>query len=146
MRALIAAAVILAPALHAQDKCPAEVKLLLSPATPQTVTAALGFGDATMIRVYMYDTEALDLLMQGVIIRVRQGAKNDLTVKVRLPSENQRIDKSRLGDLFPCEIDRSQSVTTTSYAVAQKYMAPKAPETGNDIYTLFNASQIKLLR
>jgi hypothetical protein len=144
--ALIGAAVILAPALHAQEKCPAEVKLLLSPATPQTVTASLGFGGETMTRVYLYDTEALELLTQGVIIRVRQGAKNDLTVKVRLPNENQRIDKSRLRDRFPCEIDRTQSVTTISYAVARKYVATKVPEMGNDIYSLFNASQIKLLQ
>jgi hypothetical protein len=143
--ALIGAVVFIGPALRAEEQCPAEVKLLLSPATLQSVTASLGFGQETMTRVYLYDTDALDLLKQGVIIRVRQGAKNDLTVKVRLPNENQRIDRARLRELFPCEIDRTRSVTTTSYAVARKYVATKVPEMGNDIYTLFNASQSKLL-
>src|SRR5271167_535857 len=90
--ALIGAILLLAPALHAEEKCSVEVKLLLSPPTTQTVIASLGFENETTGRVYLFDTDALDLSMQGVIVRVRQGAKNDLTVKVRLPNGNQQVD------------------------------------------------------
>lgn len=144
--ALCGAVVFAAPVLRAAEQCPAEVKLLLSPSTLQSAIASLGFGNAKMTRVYLYDTDALDLLTQGIIIRLRQGAKNDLTVKVRVAAGNERIDRARLREQFPCEIDRTRSVTTTSYAVARKYQSPKVPEMGDDVYALFNASQIKLLR
>jgi len=143
--ALIGAILLLAPALHAEDKCPVEVKLLLSPPTTQTVIASLGFERETTGRVYLFDTDALDLSMQGVILRVRQGAKNDITVKVRLPKGNQQVDNSRLRERFPCEIDRTRAGANTSYAVGRKYKAAKVPEIGNDIYSLLSASQIKLL-
>jgi hypothetical protein len=103
--ALIGAILVLAPALHAEERCPAEVKLLLSP----TTTQALRFGHETSGRVYLFDTAALELLKQGVIIRVRQGAKNDLTVKVRLPEDSQQTDRSRFDGRFPCEIDRTRA-------------------------------------
>ena len=143
--ALIGAILFLAPALHAEEKCPVEVKLLLSPSTTQTVIASLGFEKATTGQVYLFDTEALDLLKQGVIIRIRQGAKNDLTVKVRLPKGNQQIDSSQLRGRFPCEIDRTRAGANTSYAVGRKYNATKVPETGKKIYSLLSSSQIKLL-
>jgi hypothetical protein len=143
--ALIWAILFLAPALHAEEKCPVEIKLLLSPPTTQTVIASLGFENETMARVYLFDTDALDLSKQGVIIRVRQGAKNDLTVKVRLPKGSQQVDNPRLRERFPCEIDRTQAGANTSYAVARKYKATKVPQIGNDIYSLLSASQIKLL-
>jgi hypothetical protein len=143
--ALIGVILFLAPALHAEERCAVEVKLLLSPPTTQTVIASLGLERETTGRVYLFDTDALDLSMQGVILRVRQGAKNDLTVKVRLPNGNQQIDNSRLRERFPCEIDRTRAGANTSYAVGRKYNATKVPELGNDIYRLLSASQIKLL-
>jgi hypothetical protein len=144
--ALTAAILILAPALRAQGKCPVEVKLLLSPPTTQAVIASLGFVNETTGRVYLFDTQALDLSMQGVIVRVRQGAKNDLTVKVRLPKRNQQADNSRLAKRFPCEIDRTRAGAYTSYAVGRQYAATRVPEFGNDIYSLLSASQLELLR
>jgi len=143
--ALIGAILLLAPALHAEEKCPVEVKFLLSPPTTQTVIASLGFENETTGRVYLFDTDALDLWQQGVIVRVRQGAKNDLTVKVRLPKGNPQIDISRLRERFPCEIDRTRVGAYTSYAVGRQYAARKVPETGNDVYSLLSASQINLL-
>jgi len=144
--ALIAAILLFAPALRAQDKCPVEVKLLLSPPTTQAVIASLGFVNERTGRVYLFDTVGLDLLTQGVIVRVRQGAKNDLTVKVRLPQRNQPVDNSRFRNRFPCEIDRTRAGAYTSYAVGRKYAATKVPEFGNDIYSLLSASQLELLR
>jgi hypothetical protein len=143
--ALIGAILFLAPALHAEEHCPIEVKLLLSPATTQTVIASLGFENETSGRVYLFDTDALDLLMQGVIVRVRQGAKNDLTVKVRLPKGSQQDDNSRLREQFPCEVDRTRAGANLSYAVGRKYEATKVSEIGNDLYGLLSVSQIKLL-
>jgi hypothetical protein len=143
--ALIGAILFLAPALHAEERCPAEVKLLLSPTTTQTAVAALRFGHETSGRVYLFDTAALELLKQGVIIRVRQGAKNDLTVKVRLPEDSQQTDRSRFDGRFPCEIDRTRAGANISYAVARKYKMMKAPEIGDDVRILLSASQIQLL-
>jgi hypothetical protein len=143
--ALIGYILFLVRALHAKETCSAEVKLLLSPPTTQAVIASLGFENATVARVYLFDTDALDLLIQGVIIRVRQGAKNDLTVKVRLPKGSEQDDNSRLREQFPCEVDRTGAGANTSYAVARKYKATKVPEIGNDICSLLSASQIKLL-
>ena len=142
---LIGAILFLAPALHAEVYCPAEVKLLLSPSTTQTVIASLRFENRTSVRVYLFDTDALDLLKHGVIIRLRRGAKNDLTVKVRLPEGNQQVDNSRLREQFPCEVDRTRAGANVSYAVGRKYKATKLPAIGKDIYSLLNVSQIKLL-
>jgi hypothetical protein len=143
--ALIGAALFLSAAVHAEERCPAEVKLLLSPTTTKTAVAALRFGHETSGRVYLFDTAALELLKQGVIIRVRQGAKNDLSVKVRLPEDSQQTDRFRFDGRFPCEIDRTRAGANISYAVARKYEMLKAPETGDDISILLSALQIHLL-
>ena len=105
--AFIGSILFLAHALHAEEKCPVEIKLLLSPPTTQTVIASLGFKNEAAGHVYFFDTHALDLFMQGVIVRVRQGANNDLTVKVRLPKSDPQVDSFRLHERFPCEIDRN---------------------------------------
>jgi hypothetical protein len=143
--ALLGAILFLASALQAEEKCSVEVKLLVSPTTTRTVIGSFGFEHETKARVYLFDTDALDLSMQGVIIRIRQGAKNDLTLKVRLPKGNQLVDNSRLRERFPCEIDRTRAAANTSYAVARKYKAAKVSETGDNIFNLLSASQIKLL-
>jgi hypothetical protein len=130
-------------AVHAEESCPVEVKLLLSAPAPQSVVTALGFKKTTAGLVYFFDTESLDLLMQGVIVRIRQGANNDLTVKVRLsrPSE----DRARLLEQFPCEIDRTPAEADTSYAVGRPYGVTKVPDSGTDVFNLLSASQKQLL-
>ena len=142
--ALIGMILFLCPGVRAEESCPVEIKLLLSPLTTQTVIASLGFKNEAAGRVYFFDTDALDLLMQGVIVRVRQGANNDLTVKVRLPKGDPKVD-SRLRERFPCEIDRNQSGASTSYAIKRRYKATKVPENGSDIYRLLSVSQKELL-
>jgi hypothetical protein len=131
--------------LQAQQKCPAEVKLLLSPPTIQTVIASLGFEKETETRVYFFDTDALDLLKQGVIVRVRRGVDNDVTVKVRL-SQDSKVDASKVREHFPCEIDLTGAGENTSYAVRQKYKTPRIPEMGKEVFSLLSAPQQKLLR
>ncbi len=142
--ALIGVIPFLAPA-HAEEGCPVEIKLLLSSSTTQNVIASLGFENATTGQVYLFDTDALDLSKQGVIMRVRQGAKNDLTVKVRFPKDSRQFDKSRFRERFPCEIDRTRAGASTSYAVAQNYKSTRVPESGKSIYSRLSASQIQLL-
>ncbi len=134
--------------LQAQQKRPAEIKLLLSPPTIQTVLASLGFEKQTASRVYFFDTDALDLLKQGVIVRVRQGADNDITVKERVPEDNKdnKAGTSQLREHFPCEIDLTGAGENTSYATRQKYKSLRVPEMGKEIFSLLNPSQQKLLR
>ena len=143
--ALIGMILFLCPTVRAEESCPVEIKLLLSPLTTQTVIASLGFKNEAAGRVYFFDTDALDLLMQGVIVRVRQGANNDLTVKVRLPKGDPKVDSSRLQERFPCEMDRNQFGESTSYAIKRRYKATKVPENGSDIYRLLSVSQKELL-
>src|SRR5208283_4119709 len=89
---VICAVLSLSSALRAAEKCTAEVKLLLSPPTIQTVITSLRFEKEVTGRVYFFDTDALDLLKQGVVVRFRQGAVNDFTVKVRVPAGNKQVD------------------------------------------------------
>src|SRR6266852_3316437 len=70
---------------HEQDKCNVEIKLLLSPTETRAAVASLNFEKETAGRVYFFDTSPLDLLAQGLIIRLRQGAGNDLTITLRPP-------------------------------------------------------------
>jgi len=144
--AFIGAVLFLSPALRAEVMCPGEAKLLLSPPTIQTVIASLSFEKQTTTRVYFFDTGALGLLKQGVIVRVRQGADNDLTVKVRVPEGDKQVDTARLRKLFPCEIDRTGTGEDTDYSVRREYKAPQVPETGSDINSLFSPQQQRLLR
>jgi hypothetical protein len=135
---------LLGPA-YAELGCPVEVKLLLASPIAQPVIASFGFKKKTTGLVYFFDTESLDLLMQGVIVRVRLGEDNDLTVKLRPPKGGNSDDRSYLGEQFPCEVDRTQAGAETSYAVGRRYNAMKVPENGVDLYHQLSGSQMRLL-
>jgi hypothetical protein len=143
--ALIGAVFLFNPPVHAQQRCPMEFKLLLSAPTTQTVIASLKFKKEQAARIYFFDTSTLDLSAQGMIIRVRQGAKSDLTVKARLPAGSEQVVSSGLLGQFPCEIDRNQAGAMTSYAVGRPYDAAKAPDSGTEIYSLLSPAQKRLL-
>jgi hypothetical protein len=132
--------------LHAEEKCSVEVKLLLSPPTIQAVITSLRFEKQTAGRVYFFDTDQLDLLKQGVIVRIRQGASNDLTVKIRVPDGNTQFDASQFRGHFPCEINRTGAGEDTDYSVKRKYQMQQVPETGSDIFKLLSPPQKKLLQ
>ncbi len=132
------------PAAQAQEKCPVEVKFLLSTATA-TAIASFGFKNESRGRVYFFDTDSLDLLAQGVIVRVRQGANNDVTVKVRRPEGDRGVEDAGLRGRFPCEIDRTRAGALISYAVRRQFKATKLPVSGSDIHDLLSASQNELL-
>jgi hypothetical protein len=133
-------------AVRAESHCPVEVKLLLDAPTVHSVVESLGAEKATSSRVYFFDTEALDLLMQGVIVRVRQGASNDLTVKLRVTEESTRGETSHLAGHFPCEIDQTGSGGSVSYSVRRRYKVPQVAEVGDDIAHLLSRSQRRLLQ
>jgi len=110
------------------------------------VIASLGFEKEQGGRVYFFDTDKLDLLTQGVIVRVRQGSNNDLIVKVRVPEGNAQIDASRLREHFQCEIDRTSAGENTSYTVGRKYKPGQIPKLGADILRVLSAPQRRLLQ
>jgi hypothetical protein len=136
---------LLSSALQAKETCPVELKLLLSPPAIQAVMASFKFGHATTGQVYFFDTAELDLLRQGVIVRVRQGANNDLTVKLREVEGNQRV-ASQLRPHFPCEIDQTEAGNNTSYSLQRKYKTPHVPERGSSIVGLLSQPQQRLLQ
>lgn len=143
--ARILVVVLLSSALPAQPKCSAEVKLLLSSADTQTVIANLGARGETAGRVYLFDTDRLDLLSQGVIVRLREGASNDLMVKLRPRSGKQFVDPSTQGEKYKCEIDVSGGEAQTSYSITSEYATKQLPITGSAVFDLLSPGQKKLL-
>ena len=142
----IVALLLLSSALRAEEVCPVEIKLLISPSTIKSVLASLSFAKRAEGQVYFFDTDNLALLKQGVIVRIRQGTKNDLTIKVRLPEDNKQTNGSRLREQFGCEIDRTGVGANTSFSVRQKFRHRRVPETGDDIFGTLNAHQRRLLQ
>jgi hypothetical protein len=138
------ATLLLCSSLHAQENCDVEVKLLLSPAETQTAVAALSAKKETAGRVYFFDTGALDLLSQGAIVRLRQGAKNDLTVKLRSTKAKKVSTPSEGSDGFKCEVDLTQEGANYSYSITRQLVAEDLPLTGMDIRRLLSPTQIKL--
>jgi hypothetical protein len=138
---------LLSSVLHAVEKCSAEAKLLLSPQTVKTVISSLSFEKKATVGVYFFDTSGLDLLKQGVIVRVRQGAINDLTVKVRAPEGNKELDAAQLSEHFPCETNQTGAGEGTDYSIQRKYKVPRMiPEMGSDIASVFSPAQQRLLK
>ena len=132
--------------LRAQDKCNAEVKLLLSPTQTQAAIKALNLKKEAAGRVYFFDTDTLGLLSQGLIIRLRQGADDDLTVKLRPQGERKAFVPHNMGVGFKCEVDLIDGVANPSYTVRINYVARHVPETGTDILSLLDTEQEKLLK
>jgi hypothetical protein len=137
---------LLCSALRAQQVCPVEIKLLISPQTTDSVITSLGFQKEARSQVYFFDTDNLSLLQQGVILRVRQGARNDLTVKVRLPDGDKRINSSKLREHFGCQIDRTGAEANTSFAVGRKYKPNAVAVTGKELFKALSPHQQKLLK
>jgi hypothetical protein len=132
--------------LHSQDRCNVEVKLLLSPTQTEAAVTSLNFEKEAAGRVYFFDTSTLDVLSQGLIIRLRQGADNDFTVKLRPSGDTKSFVPSGIGEGFDCEIDLIGGTAGSSYTVRSKYTATHVPETGIEISSLLDAGQKKLLK
>jgi len=134
------------PALRAQEQCNIEAKLLLSPTETQAAVASLDLKKEPGGRVYFFDTSALDLLSHGLIIRLRQGADNDLTVKLRPPGGEKLRASSNVSEAFNCEVDLIGDAMIPSYTVRREYAATRVPETGIEISKLLDAGQEELLK
>jgi hypothetical protein len=137
---------ILCSGLRAEETCPGEIKFLLSPPTIQTVVLSLGFEHKAVGQIYLFDTDELDLMKQGVILRVRRGRDNDLTVKIRWPVDDKGVDTFKLRKHFPCEMDRTGAGEDISYSVGRKYKPGRVPETGEKILRILSAQQKTLLQ
>ena len=122
----ICAVLLLSCALHAQERCAVEIKLLLLPAEAPATIASLKLKKETTGQVYFFDTDALDLLSKGVIVRVRQGGDNDLAVKVRPPEAKKFGDPTQGREDFKCENDLTGGEVTPSYSIRKKYAGSQA--------------------
>lgn len=130
---------------EAQERCSAEVKLLLSPKEIPGTVATLKAQKESSGEVYFFDTEKRELLSQGVIIRLRRGSAHDLTVKLR-PLQEKSFEYSTTGKKdFKCEVDITATETNISYSIRNSFTDSQVPETGNDIYRAFTDRQRKLL-
>lgn len=135
-----------ASSLHAQNDCSEEVKLLLSPTQTQAAVQALHAGGEAHGRVYFYDTPTLDLLSQGMILRLREGAKLDLTTKFRPLFGEKLGDPSTGHDRYECEIDLNNGIEKPSYSLQSVYTPATPPLTGDELFKLLSDDQRQLLK
>jgi hypothetical protein len=129
----------------AQERCSAEVKLLLSPKELPATVATLKAQKESSGEIYFFDTDRRELLSQGVIVRLRHGSSSDLTVKLRPPEGRKFTDPTGGKADFKCEVDLAGNETNTSYSIRNKFSGAQIPETGNDIYHAFSGGQRELL-
>jgi hypothetical protein len=132
-------------ALQAQENCNVEVKLELLPAETQAAQTALSVKKQTAGHVYFFDTDSLDLLSQGAIVRLRTGAKNDLTVKLRPPKGKTFTVPFESIAGVKCEVDLTGDGANSSYSIGRNLASEQLPQTGSDVSILLSASQKKLL-
>jgi len=133
-------------ALHAQERCSVEVKLLLSPAQIQSAKSTLSVKNEVGGLVYFFDTDSLDLLAKGLILRLRRGAASDLTIKLRPREGKKFFAASGHEEGFKCEEDFTGDRAIPSYSISRKYTGEQLPETGADITRLLSPGQKKLLK
>jgi CYTH domain len=142
--ALIAVPLFVSSA-HGQETCSEEVKVLLLPTQVQAAVPSLRARGETHGRVDFYDTPGLDLLSKGVILRLREREEIDITTKLRPVSGEKIVNPSGGRERYECEIDLNDGVEAPSYSVQAKYVALKAPETGEGLFQVLTGGQKKLL-
>ena len=144
-RSVLTALLVLASNVHGQERCSEEVKLLLLPTQVQAAVATLEARGEMRGRVDFYDTPGLDLLAQGVILRLREGEEIDITAKLRPVSGERVVDPSAGRERYKCEVDLNDGLEVQSYSVQTKYVSVKAPETGEGLFRVLSEGQKKLL-
>ena len=130
--------------LYPQEPCDFEAKLLLPPSQTKAAIAALHAGKETAGYVYLYDTPSLDLLSHGVIVRLRRGSDNDLTVKLRPTTGQTFSDPSAGREDYKCEVDMTGIGPVNSYSIRRPSTVPP-PATSGEIYGMLSPGQRKLL-
>lgn len=141
----LTASFLIACSVHGQERCDEEVKLLISPTQVQAAVSALQARRETRGLVYFYDTDALDLLSKGVVLRLREREEIDLTAKLRPASGERFVDPTGGRERYKCEVDLNDGVEAQSFSVQEKYVEAKTPETGEEILRLLSEGQKKLL-
>jgi hypothetical protein len=141
----LCAVALLCHVCTAEERCGAEVKLLLSATDIPTTIAALKAQKGSSGDIYFFDTDSRELLSQGVIVRLRRGVAYDLTVKLRPPRDRKLTDPTGGTEDFKCEMDLSGNEENTSYSVRKNYSEAHIPETGNEIYQALSTGQKELL-
>lgn len=132
--------------LHASDTCGEEVKLLLSPSQVQSAVTSLNAAKQAHSQIYFYDTPGLDLLAKGLILRIRQGADDDFTVKLRPASEQKFSGRTTGKEGFKCEGEVIDGVEAPSYSMQSKYVQPSVPQTGDELATFLTKGQRQFLK
>lgn len=143
---LIVVSLAFAPALHASGTCGEEVKLLLAPVQAQSAASSLNAARRQHSQIYFYDTPQLDLLAKGLILRIRQGAQEDLTVKLRPATELQFSARAASDENFKCEGELTKGVDVLSYSTTIDFHASSVPQTGEDFRALLSKGQRELLK
>ena len=136
---------LVALSLHGQKTCNEEVKLLLYPTQVQAAVLGLEARGETHGRVYFYDVPGLDLLNSGVILRLREGAEIDITVKLRPLSGEKFLDPSSGRERYKCEVDLNDGVENQSFSLQNGHVTARVPETGEEFFQLLSEGQKKLL-
>ena len=129
--------------LHAQQNCNVEVKILLSQSETQAAVVALGATQETSRRVYFFDTDTLDLLSRGAIVRLRRGVRSDFTLKLRPPNGKKL---SAPPERSECEIDKTGAGENYSYSITRPFDAEELPQSGYEVSRLLGSWQMKLLK
>jgi hypothetical protein len=142
----VCAVLLLSSVVHASQTCPVEVKLVLSPEEGPDTIASFQLAREATGQVYFFDTDALDLLSRGVIVRLRHGRNNDLTVKVRPSTSKRFTDPSGGREDFKCEMDMIRGESNPAYSIRNKYSASRVPDEGTQILSLLSDGQKKLLK
>jgi hypothetical protein len=112
----------------------------------QHARTALNFTKEVASFVYFFDTDSLDLLAKGVILRLRRGRDSDLTIKLRPPKGKKFFAAAGDHEDFKCEKDFTGDGVQLSYSIKRKYTAEQLPMTGGDITRLLSQGQKKLLQ
>jgi hypothetical protein len=144
-RVVLLVAASLCPGLQAQESCNSEAKLLLAPSQIQAAIISLNATKESHGQIYFYDTPALNLLSQGLIIRLRKGTASDLTAKLRPPEGKRFFDPSGGNEKYKCEVEITGGVESRSYSVQTDYVAGYVPEKGTDLLPLLSPGQKRLL-
>lgn len=129
---------------QAEEQCGTEIKILLLPAELHSALRSLNAGPKAIGSVYFFDTNALELLSQGVILRLRTGAISDITVKLRPPVNLEESSGNRDVDHYKCEVDLTAEAALRSYSIQTKF-AGTLPTTGAELFELLSTTQKGLL-
>ena len=101
----------------------------------QSARSTLNFKKEVAGFVYFFDTDSLDLLAKGVILRLRRGADSDLTVKLRPPKGRKFFATSGDHEVFKCEEDFTGDGAMLSYSIRRRYTADQLPTVNKNRYT-----------